>query len=156
LLQLRRGTLGTGVPEVHPANSYVLGQGTRETISYNDTVEYYSYTSDGSTNLIDCTFTVNNVNEIEIFVGGRRLRKNAYNVFNPALDQDSPNGDIEVPAEFTVSSGVISLAAAPADGLEVKVVKKTGQVWTEHGVSLAESQRSIGKFLRDATIKLPR
>lgn len=156
LLQLRRGTLGTGVPDVHPANSYVLGQGTRETISYNDTVEYFTYTADGSTNLIDTTFTVNNVNEIEIFVGGRRLRKTAYHVFNPALDQDSPMGDVLVPAEFTVNNGIINLAATPADGLEVKVVKKTGQVWTESGVSLAESQRSIGKFLRDATIKLPR
>lgn len=156
LLQLRRGTLGTGVPEVHPVNTYVLGQGTKETINYNDTVEYYTYTSDGSTSLVDCTFEVNNIHEIEIFVGGRRLRKNAISVFDPTLDQDSPNGDVEVAAEFTVNSGLITLVTPPANGLEVKVVKKTGQVWTEDGVSLAESQRSIGKFLREATIKLPR
>ena len=156
LLQLRRGTLGTGVPEVHTVGSYVLGQGINESINYNDTFDVHTTKADGSTRVVDMAFSVLNVNEVEVFVGGRRLRKNAISIYNPALDQDSPAGDETSVAEYSVAAGIITLATLPADGTLIKVVKKTGKIWTETGVSLAESQKPIGKFLRGATIRLPR
>jgi len=156
LTQLRRGTLGTGIPEFHAAGSYVLGQGPDETIQYNDTITTHTTKADGSSQIVDMEFTVDNINQVEVFVGGRRLRKNAISKFNPALDQDSPAGDETIAAEFTLNNGIIDLTTIPATGVEIKVVKKTGRVWTEDGVGLEESERPIGKFLQEATIKLPR
>jgi len=156
LQQLRRGTLGTGVAEIHSAGSYVLGQGVDETIDYNDTVTTHTTRADGSTQIVDMDFTVDNINEVEVFVGGRRLRKNAISVFNPTIDQDSPAGDETVNAEFTLNNGIIDLAAIPPTNTEIKVVKKTGTIWTEEGTTLENSERPIGKFLRGASIKLPR
>ena len=156
LQQLRRGTLGTGVAEVHSAGAYVLGQGVDETIDYNDTVTTHTTRADGSTQIVDMDFTVDNINEVEVFVGGRRLRKNAISVFNPTIDQDSPAGDETVNAEFTLNNGIIDLAAIPPTNTEIKVVKKTGTTWTEEGTTLENSERPIGKFLRGASIKLPR
>jgi hypothetical protein len=155
LTQVRRGTLGTGIKNVHQAGSIAYGQGPGENISYNDTINTYTVITDGSTSVVP-TFTVSNINEIEVFAGGRRLRKNQISVFNPVLDQDSPAGDEISPAEFTVENGVIVLSTAPANGIEIKVVKKTGSVWTEPGKDLANSEKTIGKFLRGATIELPR
>jgi len=156
LKQVRRGTLGTGVKTVHAAGSRAYGAGPGENINYADTLYTHTTRADGSTDIVDMEFTVSNVNEIEVFVGGRRLRKNAISVFNPALDQDSPAGDETSAAEYTVTNGVITLATEPADGVEIKVVKRQGQTWTEPGTSLADSKLSVGRFLRDATIELPR
>jgi hypothetical protein len=156
LTQVRRGTLGTGVKTVHEAGSIAYGQGPGENISYNDTLNIHTTRADGSSDITDMEFTVSNINEVEVFVGGRRLRKNSISVFNPAIDQDSPAGDETAPAEFTVANGIISLATVPADGVEIKVIKKVGSTWTEPGTDLATSQKSIAKFLRGATIELPR
>ena len=156
LIQVRRGTLGTGIKTIHAAGSVAYGQGSSENISYNDTIKTHTTAADGSTQIVDITFDVANVNEVEVFVGGRRLRKNAISVFNPALDQDSPAGDETVPAEFIVENGVITLASVPATGVEIKVVKKVGNIWTEPGKDLANSEKTIAKFLRGATIELPR
>lgn len=156
LTQVRRGTLGTGIKNIHQAGSIAYGQGPGENISYNDTINTHTVITDGITNTVTPTFTVSNINEIEVFVGGRRLRKNEISVFNPVLDQDSPAGDETSAAEFTAENGVITLAAVPSSGIEVKVVKKTGSVWTEPGKDLTNSEKTIGKFLRGATIELPR
>ncbi len=50
--QLRRGTLGTGVPTLHKLGSIVQDIGTSETIFYNDTVLTQQIISDG-TNIVD-------------------------------------------------------------------------------------------------------
>jgi hypothetical protein len=55
--QLRRGTLGTGVPTVHPANTYVQDIGFEETIPYTDDVIVENHYSDGSTKLIPLDYT---------------------------------------------------------------------------------------------------
>lgn len=156
LKQLRRGTLGTGIKTVHSAGSRAYGAGPGENINYADTIYTHTTRADGSTEIVDMEFTVSNVNQVEVFVGGRRLRKNAISVFNPALDQDSPAGDETAPAEFTVVNGVITLATQPADGIEIKVIKREGATWTEDNTSLADSKLSVGRFLREATIELPR
>jgi hypothetical protein len=44
-------------------------------------------------NVLNIGFVPNNVNEFELFVGGKRLRKNAISVYNPTLGQDSPEAD---------------------------------------------------------------
>ena len=54
--QIRRGTLGTGTPTVHPVGSYVQDIGSSETIPYTETTKTDRVISDG-TNFINLTFT---------------------------------------------------------------------------------------------------
>ncbi len=92
--QLRRGTLGTGVPKLHKLGSIVQDIGTSETIFYNDTVLTQQIVSNG-TNIVsnlnfvptktngEWTFdsgfestipvTHNQCDEIEVFVGGYNI-----------------------------------------------------------------------------------
>lgn len=94
--QLRRGTLGTGVPTRHPAASYVQDIGASETIPYTEASIIEQIKSDG-TNIVPLTFIPMNpssgvtpapswsytqgfistipagykqANDIEVFVGG--------------------------------------------------------------------------------------
>jgi hypothetical protein len=53
--QIRRGTLGTGTPKVHPVNSYVQDIGSSETIPYTETTKTDRVISDG-TNTVELTF----------------------------------------------------------------------------------------------------
>ena len=54
--QIRRGTLGTGTPAVHPLGSYVQDIGSSETIPYTETTKTDRIISDG-TNIVNLTFT---------------------------------------------------------------------------------------------------
>jgi hypothetical protein len=158
--QLRRGSLGTGVKNVYAAGTIAYGQGPNETIPYNDTIVSRSYIADGSTTL-DLGYTPSSVDELEVFVGGRRLRKNSIQKFDPALAQDSPEGDQTVDSEFTLNDNVIQFNISrpnplPLAGEKVQVVRKIGQIWNEPNKSLGDSNNVIGRFLRQATIQLPK
>ena len=39
---------------------------------------------------------------------------------------------------------------------KVVVVRRQGKIWTQPGIPLGESDSDIGKFLRAATVDLPR
>jgi len=57
--QLRRGTLGTGIPTVHPIETTLFDMGTSETIPYNDETLIDTFVYDGSTNLIPLPYLPN-------------------------------------------------------------------------------------------------
>jgi hypothetical protein len=76
-------------------------------------------------------------------------------VFDPSLALDSPAGDVEQPAEFTVENGNVVLDTVPADEARITVVKKIGQTWTRSGESLSSAENSIARFLRAGTTELP-
>jgi hypothetical protein len=90
LSNLRRGTMGTSVAEIHKAQSVVQDIGIAEKISYSDTVRIDQFVSDG-TNLITLSYTptksldswsflptftssipagYGQCNNVEVFVGG--------------------------------------------------------------------------------------
>ena len=90
LTRLRRGTLGTGCPEVHNVDSLVQDLGVSETLPYNDITITSQVISDG-TNIVDIDFVPTKVagnwtfdstfetsipqffdqtNDVEVFVGG--------------------------------------------------------------------------------------
>jgi len=160
LSQLRRGTLGTGAKVNYPVNTKVYGQGIDETIDYRDTYQVYRQLADGSNTVVDIDFEFNNINEIEVFVGGRKLSKVAVDVYNKTIAQDSPEADQTQDKEFDVitvgSEKVIQFATTPAIDTEIRIVKKTGKTWYNNGTSLRDSNSSIAKFLRGATIELPK
>jgi hypothetical protein len=177
--QLRRGTLGTGIPAVHPISSTVRDQGTGQTIPYKDEIIDTVYLTDGTTNLIPLDFVptvavstvaLNNTwyrntipsthgqsDEIEVFVAGKRLRKAPTTVWNSDVGPDSPTGDIQVEAEFAVdgTSASILLTTMPPAGVVVKVQKRVGRVWSPFGTSITKSMSDQAKFIRSAPALLP-
>jgi hypothetical protein len=110
---------------------------------------------DGVQTTFAIPFTVNSVNEVEVFVGGIRQRKNTLDVFDPTIALDSPEGDVTHSVDFTISANALTLTNVPAEGTAVTVVKKQGKSWTEFGVSLGDSENAISRFLRAGTTELP-
>jgi len=169
LLQLRRGTLGTGVINYCAAGTRVLGQGPNETIEYSDTTYEQEIIADGSSSATEYTldFTPSSANEIDVFLGGKRLRKTSMQMFNWQTNQDSTEADYTLDAEYRVSGSNIYIEPRnpltndiipPSDfeGQKIKIVRKTGKIWNDTGKSLANSDNKIAKFIRAATIRLPK
>lgn len=166
LRQIRRGTLGTGVKEIYAAGADVYDQNSNKTIPYKDVTQAQIETTTGTSDTYMLNFKAANANEFEVFLAGRRLRKTAILVFNPALALDSPKGDTIVPAEFileneinTITGEIITssivLDTAPAADQQLLIVRKVGKLWSELGETLGQAQNDIGFFLRAGTTKLP-
>lgn len=155
LRQLRRGTLGTGIATKHLIGTDVYDQSAAKNIPYKDLTQIQTITGDGISNTFALNFVATNVNQFEVFVGGKRLRKNSIQRFNQLLGLDSPAADETIPAEFTLASGNLVLSSVPADGVNISVIRKLGKLWTELGVSLGETQNDIGFFVRSGTSALP-
>ena len=155
LRQIRRGTLGTGIKDVHAQGSKVFDQNVSKTMPYQDKTLSKAFIADGITSDFDPGFTISNINEVEVFVAGTRLRKTALDVFDPSTALDSPEGDTTVSADFTVSNNIVSLSVIPAEETQVMIVKKTGLIWSELGEQLALAENSIARFLRAGTSELP-
>lgn len=100
LRQLRRGTLGTGVKSTHSTGTKVYNQSSVKNIPYKDRTLTQSIVANGVDNEFMFSFDVANQNEIEVFVGGKRLNKTETVKFNPQLAQDSPKGDETFSSEF--------------------------------------------------------
>jgi hypothetical protein len=158
LLQLRRGTLGTGIKNVYNPGATLYGQGIDENIPYRDRTLTQTFIGDGTSTDFVLDFTPASVNEIDVIVAGRKLRKTSLDLFVATIDQDSPEADIVLPPEFTVDveAGTISLATAPAENIHINVVRRIGKVWNETGKALKDSENDISRFLRGATIQLPK
>lgn len=157
LKQLRRGTLGTGIPLFHSIDSVVQGIGNSETIPYNDTQIVKSYTlANGDTGIIDLNY-IPKVDEIEVFVAGVRLKKTDYSVYSNEEYPYSPEGDVDYSAEFNISGlyqlqlNTVDLAARGLfePGQKVVVVKRQGRLWNDMGKRLAKSDNLIANFLKN-------
>ena len=148
LKQLQRSTLGTGAPDVHFAGSDVYNQGVQQTAPYVDKTLTEDFIGDGSTSVYELSFTPKTVNEFEVFVAGKRLRKNAISMFDPTLDQDSPEADVVSPAQFSVNGtdNLLTLTNIPADGAKIQVIRRQGQIWSDTGVALNDSESLVARF----------
>jgi hypothetical protein len=86
----------------------------------------------------------------KLFVGNVRLRKDSYKIHHSYIHNESPEGDVELPADFSVSNAtnVITLTDKLSDGTALTVIKKTGRVWQDPNTSLADSNNLISKFIK--------
>lgn len=157
LRQLRRSTLGTGAADCYPAGTLVQNIGPSETIPYKDSQELFVNTVSGpATKEIALPFLTSK-DDIEVFVGGFRLKKNAYTLYKDSSHPNSPEGDIVLPPEFEVfndiskspqkTTSIIRFASALNPGLKVVVARRQGKVWNDLGKRLANSNNSISKFI---------
>ena len=102
--------------------------------------------------------------EIEVFVGGRRLRKDPTFVYSEANGASSPGADIILEAEFSVdgnASTILFTTAVPA-GTRITIIKRTGNSWyargngtASSGASLLTNDTPIANFIAKRTTKLP-
>lgn len=158
--QLRRGTLGTGVPNKHEKGVIVHDIGSAETIPYKDETIIWTKNDvnfDDSTNTISLPFVPTKDN-IEVFAGTRRLRKDSYVLHDRNIHPESPDGDVEHPAEFIADGinhgtndnrvGYLVLNEEMPEGLPVTVVLKKLTLWADSNKSLSESENSIAYFLK--------
>ena len=182
LSQLRRGSFGTPIAESYPAGDYVVDIGTHETIPYNETQEREDFVSDGSSTIIGplsfvpIKSTRNSweritipesygpCDQIEIFVAGRRLRKNPIDLYDEDSGSSSPTADITSEAEFAVdgTTSYFRLTSAVPAGTRISVIRKTGKTWYERsettasrGITLLENDTPIANFIAQKTTKLP-
>jgi len=160
--QLRRGTLGTGISTVHEIGTEVFDQSAFQVAPYRDETVSEVFVSDGSTENLTLSWIPLSANEFEVFVSGRRLRKNAISSYNPTLGMDSNEGDQTLPAEFTVSgsSTTLALAVAPAAGTKIIVVRRLGKLWNGSAATLgdtplSQTENDIARFLRAKQVSLP-
>jgi len=181
LRQLRRGTRGTGVGELYTADTPVTDQSFIHTIPYNDNIEVVNETGDSTSyeynlpyvpNVVSNTLntsawnrstiplTFGQCNEIEVFVGGKRLHKEPYTVYDVVT-----NTNITYEAEFSVNGynygtqdnpmGRVRLTNPAGDNTNVKIVRKIGKTWIKDGEKLSDANNLIARFIRSTTQGLP-
>lgn len=175
LTQLRRGTLGTGVKDVHFAGQVINNIGTSETVPYQDNTEVYEFISDGSTLEFALPFvpvktvvpgwytdtipaTHGQCNQLDVFAAGVHLRKSPVDVYSKDLGPDFENDTVTFEAEFSVDGvnygtdiepvGYIRLTAPAPAGSKIVVTRKVGQMWQNSGQQLAQSSTKPALFLR--------
>jgi hypothetical protein len=189
LLDIRRGMFGTSIGTLYTVGSSVVNTSFAESIPYKESQEKEEFVSTGTPisptdsgqligplSFTPVKATVNDwfrdtipsangrCDQIEVFVGGRRLRKDAMTVYDQTLGSHSPAGDITIEAEFSVDGATpyIRLTEAAPAGTRVIVIRRIGRTWytlgngtVSDGKGLFESDTTIAKFLRNSSTKLP-
>jgi len=103
---------------------------------------------------------------IEVFANGRRLRKNPIKIYDVTKGQFSPDGDIDIQAEYAVNQnegGYVRLTTPPEPNTTLTIVRKLGEDWREIESTsplvfkpLSNSDTKVATFLRGKSINLPR
>jgi len=182
LSQIRRGATGTAINEIVESGAGIIDLGVNESLPYVEDQERYDFFSDGSSQDIGpLPFTPNateidnwyrdtisedhkQCDDIEVFVGGRRLRKNPIRIYDENLGASSTSADKTVEAEFSVTGNdaEIRLTVAPPAGTRISVIRKVGKVWYDtgensatSGITLLENESSIAKFIAQKSTDLP-
>ena len=180
--QLRRGSQGTAIADSYAVGTAVVDVGYSEIIPYNENQERTDFVSDGSTQLIGPLTYIPSVgvrntwyrdtipstygpcDQIEVFAGGRRLRKDPQSVWIEANGAYSPEADQLQEAEFSVdgATAFIRLTTALPAGTRVSVLRRQGKTWYERGdttaskgIPLPDNDTAIARFISEKTTALP-
>jgi hypothetical protein len=182
LSQLRRGTNGTAIKEIHALGSNVVDVGRVENLPYNESQERLDFVSDGSSlligplNYVPEAATRSNwtrvtiplgyepCDQIEVFAAGKRLRKDPVTVYNQTVNITSPQADTVLEAEFSVDgvNDYIRLTATVPAGTRITIIRRIGKTWYDRGettassgVTLLNNSSSIAEFLKQKSTELP-
>ena len=85
LKQLRRATLGNRAKDVYKEGTEIYHQGIDQNMPYKDETITLTLDGDGTSTDFELDWTPNSVNEFEVFVAGKRLRKNSLKVIRLKL-----------------------------------------------------------------------
>jgi hypothetical protein len=182
LKQLRRGAFGSPIETMLASETRVVNIGKSDILPYQDTQERADFVSDGSSLLIGPLEYIptkstrsgwerTSIPEeygacdlIEVFLAGKRLRKDPLVVYNESIAQTSPDADILIEAEFSVDglTPYIRLTSAAPAGARIQIIRKIGKIWYERGevsastgITLLENNTPIAKFIDKKDSLLP-
>jgi hypothetical protein len=183
LSQLRRGVQGTAIGELYTAGTAVIDVGYQENIPYNETQERIDFVSDGSSLLVGPldfvplqgsragTWVKSTIpagygpcDQVEIFAGGRRLKKDPLSVWVEENGAASPDADIVQEADFSVdgTAPFVRLTTPLPAGTRITVIRKIGKTWYDRGentasagVTLLDNNTAIAKFIAQKTTSIP-
>jgi hypothetical protein len=100
------------------------------------------------------TFTLDSDNWT-FFVGNIRLKKAPYKMFNVNVSPDSPAGDVDFPADFSLVLDVdgnptaqLQLTNSLGIGTIVTVVKRTGIAW-DSAINIQYDDTKVARFLKE-------
>jgi hypothetical protein len=152
LKQLRRSTLGTSPSTYLPAGTKVIDQSPEQNIPYVDRYYRQAVLTDNSTAtytinpvasittvtlggdhlisngiILSTTSTVNPIDQIEVYYGGRKLRKSGKFNHDNTISFDSPVANV---LGFTATTSVLPATDVINDAY---IVQDTHQVWVYTG-----------------------
>jgi len=186
LSKLRRGSQGTPINNLNLKGTKVINVGISETIPYVDTQETVDFLFDGSTRIIGPIGFVPTLSNrtweynpntsipqgfgpcdtVEVFVGGRRLRKDPIRNYDENLGPQTVSNSVLVDAEFSVDGiteyvRLTDVENIPA-GTKIVIVRKTGKVWYDRGentasagYSLLDNRTPVAVFIDKKPTELP-
>jgi hypothetical protein len=102
--------------------------------------------------------------QIEVFVYGRRLRKDQVSVYEETLGSQGTGVSTVLEPEFTVdgSSAYIRLTTQLPENTPIIVIRKIGKTWYDRtatsaskGVTLTDNVTSIARFIDEKYSQLP-
>ncbi len=182
LKNIKRGLFGTAIRPLHVKGTLVVDTSFLEFVPYQESQEKEDFISDGTSHIIGpLTYvpqktSVTNwyrdtipedfgrCDQIEVFVGGRRLRKDPTKLYDPTVGAYSPAGDVDAEAEFSVDGTTenIRLTVPAPAGTRITVIRRQGRLWYDRGATtatngqgLSYSNTAIAKFLQNSSTKLP-
>jgi hypothetical protein len=181
LSQLRRGVFGSSIPEIHLKDSNISDSSETETLPYSEEQQRFDFVGDGSSLLIGpLPFIPSKVNksnwfktdipdeygpcyELEIFVAGKRLRKDPVDIYDESLGSFSPLADKTVQAEFSVdgSTPFVRISEPVEAGLRIIIIRKQGRLWYDNklldisSAPLIENTNTIARFIAQRSTGLP-
>jgi hypothetical protein len=179
--QLRRGILGSSIAEFHKKGSKISDFSETESIPYSEEQQRYDFVGDGSSLLIgplpyipvkaqrnnwfsgDIPEEYGPCYQIEVFLGGRRLRKDPIEIYDENLGSYSPLGDRKISAEFSVDgvTPFIRLSEPAPAGLRIVIIRKQGRLWYDRKLlsisplPLIQNLNKIPKFIANKDTDLP-
>ncbi len=86
----------------------------------------------------------------EFFIGNIRLRKTEYTMFNTNIAPYSPEGDLTMPADFSVDgvSSAVTLTNALPVGIQITVVRRICSELWDSEINIQEDDNRISRFLK--------
>lgn len=170
LTKLVRGTRGTSIPATSAEGCIVTHYHKSEYLPYKDEIKkvLFNYSKDDVYRL---GFFVEHEDEVEVYMGNRRLRKSSIDIYDSTKALDSPEADILVGPEFTIISvpgydtlgesetrydqtkntegsviqlNIENMVINPEEGESIVVIRKNGVSWFIEG----ESNSAISEFLK--------
>jgi hypothetical protein len=189
---LRRSTLGTGPAKFSDIGTEVIDQSIRQIIPTTDysliqnipssntttytistvtnTATFVTSTSTHAGNGITFSTLTNAIDQVEVYYGGRQLRKNSLKVHDKSrsyytMSSVQVNGvttsSYEIlPPEFTITTSTqqltLNIAEELTTGTRITIIKRVGEFWEDtSATSLVSSIGAQANFIRSRLAELP-
>lgn len=175
LSQLRRSTLGTGPAYYSQAGTKVIDQSIKQTIN---TVEYkleqnipssntntyiiststLTFSAEMSGNGISLQPGINAVDQVEVYYGGRKLRKTPLVVHDKNISYDSSIESLTtIEPEFYITTStqqlMLNITEEITTGTRITIVQRQGKIWTTDSLLTSDVEQAV--FLRTRSAELP-